>query len=61
MRIHDLADGRLRRNARVPYGSYNIQVGVGVVVTPSLARGTSTILDRAGRVPHKVQAAWRRR
>ena len=43
--------------ARVPYGSYNIQAGAGAVVTPSLARGTLTILDRAGRVRREVQVA----
>ena len=57
VRVHDLVHGRVRRTARVPYGSYNVQAGVGVVVTPSLARGTLTILDRAGRVRHEVQVA----
>ena len=32
--VHDLADGRVRRTARVPYGSYNVQAGAGAVVTP---------------------------
>jgi hypothetical protein len=41
----------------VPYGSYNIPAGAGAVVTPSLARGTLTILDRAGRVRREVQVA----
>jgi DNA-binding beta-propeller fold protein YncE len=57
LRVHDLADGRVRRTARVPYGSYNVQAGAGAVVTPSLARGTLTILDRAGRVQHEVEVA----
>ena len=57
VRVHDLADGRVRRTARVPYGSYNVQAGAGAVVTPSLARGTLTILDRAGRVRHEVEVA----
>ena len=57
VRVHDLADGRVRRIARVPYGSYNVQAGAGAVVTPSLARGTLTILDRAGRVRHEVEIA----
>src|SRR5919197_1274567 len=39
VRTHDLADGRVRRAARVPYGSYNAQAGGGAVVTPSLSRG----------------------
>ena len=57
VRVHDLADGRVRRTARVPYGSYNVQAGAGAVVTPSLARGTLTILDRAGRVRHELEIA----
>jgi DNA-binding beta-propeller fold protein YncE len=57
VRVHDLADGRVRRTARVPYGSYNVQAGAGAVVTPSLSHGTLTILDRAGRVRHEVDVA----
>jgi len=57
VRVHDLLHGRVRRTARVPYGSYNIQAGAGAVVTPSLARGTLTILDRAGHVRREVQVA----
>ena len=57
VRVHDLLRGRVRRTARVPYGSYNIQAGAGAVVTPSLARGTLTILDRTGRVRREVQVA----
>jgi hypothetical protein len=57
VRVHDLLQGRVRRTARVPYGSYNIQAGAGAVVSPSLARGTLTILDRAGRVRHEVKVA----
>jgi DNA-binding beta-propeller fold protein YncE len=57
VRVHDLADGRVRRVARVPYGSYNVQAGAGAVVTPSLARGTLTILDRNGHVRHEVEVA----
>jgi hypothetical protein len=57
VRTHDLADGRVRNVARVPYGSYNVQTGAGAVVTPSLSRGTLTILDRAGRVRREVEVA----
>jgi DNA-binding beta-propeller fold protein YncE len=57
VRVHELMHGRVRRTARVPYGSYNIQAGAGAVVTASLARGTLTILDRAGRVRHEVRIA----
>jgi DNA-binding beta-propeller fold protein YncE len=57
VRVHGLADGRVRRVARVPYGSYNVQTGAGAVVTPSLSRGTLTVLDRAGRVRREVDVA----
>jgi DNA-binding beta-propeller fold protein YncE len=57
VRTHDLTDGRVRNVARVPCGSDNVQTGAGAVVTPSLSRGTLTILDRAGRVRHEVKVA----
>jgi DNA-binding beta-propeller fold protein YncE len=57
VRVHELMHGRVRRTARVPYGSYNIQAGAGAVVTASLARGMLTILDRAGRVQREVRVA----
>jgi DNA-binding beta-propeller fold protein YncE len=57
VRVHDLADGRVRHVARVPLGSYNVQAGAGAIVTPSLASGRLTILDRAGRVRREVKVA----
>lgn len=57
VRVHDLVRGGVRRTSRVPYGSYNVQAGAGAVVTPSLARGTLTILDRAGRVRSELRVA----
>src|SRR5215211_6734434 len=48
--VHSLGDGRLLRAVRVPIGSYNVQRGAGLVLTPSLNLGTLTILDRHGRV-----------
>jgi DNA-binding beta-propeller fold protein YncE len=57
VRVHDLADGRVRHVARVPLGSYNVQAGAGSIVTPSLASGRLTILDRAGRVRREVKVA----
>ena len=57
VRVHDLGDGHVRHAVRVPYGSYNVQAGAGAVVTPSLARGTLTIMDRGGRVRHEIEVA----
>jgi DNA-binding beta-propeller fold protein YncE len=57
VRVHDLADGHVRRVARVPLGSYNVQAGGGAIVSPSLASGRLTVLDRAGRVRREVKVA----
>ena len=57
VRIHALSDHRLVRRARVPIGSYNVQRALGRVLTPSLARGTLTILDAHGRVIREVRVA----
>src|SRR2546423_2274791 len=48
LRVHSLADGRLLRTTRIPVGSYNVQHGRGRVITPSLSRGTLTILSVSG-------------
>jgi hypothetical protein len=57
VRVHALADHRLVRGVRVPIGSYNVQRALGRVLTPSLARGTLTILDAHGRVVREVRVA----
>lgn len=52
-------DGTLVREARVPTGSYNVAFGSGYLVTPSLGRGTLSLLYRNGRVRwvHRVARA----
>jgi DNA-binding beta-propeller fold protein YncE len=50
LRVHSLRDGRLVRTTRVPVGSYNVQDGWGLVVSPSLERGTLCIAGRDGRL-----------
>jgi DNA-binding beta-propeller fold protein YncE len=57
VRVHDLARGRVRRVARVPLGSYNVQAGTGAIVSPSLASGRLTILDRSGAVRRELKVA----
>ena len=49
VRRHALG-GKLLGRARVPLDSYNVTFGSGSVVTPSLARGTVSVLDIEGRV-----------
>ena len=43
------ADGSVVARTAVPPGSYNVQHARGLVVTPSLSRGTLAILDTRGR------------
>jgi DNA-binding beta-propeller fold protein YncE len=57
VRVHALSDRGLVRQTRVPLGSYNVQRAWGRVLTPSLARGTLTILDAHGRVLREVRVA----
>lgn len=57
LRVHDLGDGRLQRTTRIPLGSYNVQQGWGMVITPSLERGTLCLLKRSGRLAHQLRVA----
>lgn len=56
LRVHAL-DGRLLRSATVPLGSYNVQRGHRWVLTPSLARGTLSVLDARGAVLDELRVA----
>jgi hypothetical protein len=49
VRVHRQS-GDLVREAEVPVGSYNVTVGGGAAITPSLSRGTVAVLDERGRV-----------
>jgi hypothetical protein len=51
------SDGDVVREARVPIGSYNVTFAWNRLVTPSLTRGTLSVLDRNARVSTVVQAA----
>jgi DNA-binding beta-propeller fold protein YncE len=56
LRLHR-SDGRPLRQVPVPVGSYNVQHGLGRVVTPSLGRGTLTILDEQARLLGRERVA----
>ncbi len=57
-RVQSLADGSIRRETIIPFGSYNVQSGPGgLVLTPSLTHGTLCVLDAAGRLRHTVQVS----
>lgn len=55
--VHSLTDGGLIRTTRVPLGSFNVQAGFGLVLTPSLDRGTLCVLDPRGTLLHEVDIA----
>jgi len=57
LRVQSLRDGRVLHLTRIPVGSYNVQEAFGWIVTPSLDRGTLCVLDRRGRLRHRVQVA----
>jgi YVTN family beta-propeller protein len=58
LRVHSLRDGAVVRTTKVPVGSYNVQGVFGYwIVTPSLDRGTFSILDRRGRLAHQLQVS----
>jgi DNA-binding beta-propeller fold protein YncE len=57
LRVHSLVNGDILRTTRIPVGSYNVQQGWGVILTPSLERGTLCIADGRGRLLRRVQVA----
>jgi DNA-binding beta-propeller fold protein YncE len=57
LRVHRLRDGHQLGLARVPVGSYNVQQGFGLILTPSLDRGTLCVLDRRGRIQERRRLA----
>lgn len=57
LHVHSLAHGRLVRSAAIPPGSYNVQRGGGRVLTPSLSRGTLTVVGPSGAVLARLRVA----
>lgn len=56
LRVHAL-DGRLLRSAPVPEGSYNVQQGWGVILTPSLSQGTLCTFSARGAPIERMRVA----
>lgn len=50
LRVRSLRHGGVLRSSPVPFGSYNVQEGWGVVLNPSLSQGTLTVLTGSGNV-----------
>jgi DNA-binding beta-propeller fold protein YncE len=57
LEVRSAATGAVLRTTRVPTGSYNVQEGWGVVLTPSLEQGTLCIAAADGRIRHRLHAA----
>jgi DNA-binding beta-propeller fold protein YncE len=57
LRVHSRASGRVVRSTPIPVGSYNVQYGRGRVITPSLSKGTLTILNKRGGLLASVHVA----
>ncbi len=55
--VQSLRDGRVLRATTIPVGSYNVQQGSGLILTPSLERGTVCMLDLQGRLLRRVRVA----
>jgi hypothetical protein len=57
LRTHDAATGRLLRTSSIPVGSYNVQEGFGLILTPSLSQGTLCLADGRGRLTRRLAVA----
>jgi hypothetical protein len=57
LHVHDARTGRVLTRARIPIGSYNVQQDWGVVLMPSLIRGTLCVADARGRIVRTVAVA----
>ena len=56
LHVHGL-DGRLLRTTRIPQGSYNVQQGWGVILTPSLSQGTLCVVNGRGAMRNRIDVA----
>jgi hypothetical protein len=52
-----LTSGKVLRTTSLPYGSFELDTGSGLVVTSSLFRGTVAVLSRQLRVLHVIKIA----
>ena len=57
LEVRSAATGAVLRTTRVPVGSFNVQEGWGIVLTPSLTRGTLCVADRSGRLLGRARPA----
>jgi DNA-binding beta-propeller fold protein YncE len=57
LRVQSLRDGSVVRTTNVPVGSYNVQQGFGLILTPSLDTGSFSILNGQGRLLHRIRVS----
>lgn len=57
LRVHRLTDARVVRSTAIPAGSYNVQQGWGIVLTPSLEQGTLCVLSERGALVRRARVA----
>jgi len=57
LEVRSATSGAVFHTTRIPVGSYNVQDGWGVVLTPSVEDGTLCIADRGRRLLHRLTAA----
>lgn len=57
LKVQSLRNGSVLRTTKVPVGSYNVQEGFGLIMTPSLDTGSFSILNRQGRMLHRVRVS----
>jgi DNA-binding beta-propeller fold protein YncE len=57
LHVQSLRDGGVVAATAIPVGSYNVQSGAGRILTPSLERGTLSVLDGRGRLLRRLQVA----
>jgi hypothetical protein len=57
LHVQSVTTGAVLRSTRIPIGSYNVQASWGRVISPSLSRGTLSILDAKGRLLATVRVS----
>lgn len=57
LRVHRLSDGRVLRSTPLPAGSYNVQQGGGMILTPSLSQGTLCVVSEGGALVERRRVA----
>jgi DNA-binding beta-propeller fold protein YncE len=57
LRVHSPSTGAVLGGSRIPEGSFNVELGGGRILTPSLSEGTLCVLDTTGRMLRRLDVA----